>query len=314
MQLFEAALAKNDVIVFDGGLATELEAQGHDIGTHLWSAGLLRTNPQAIVDAHRAFLDAGAQCIISASYQASRGGLMSLGLSASAADGLILSSITLAQTARRQFLDDPADTGGVPMVAASVGPYGAALQDGSEYTGNYEVSRGALRTFHEQRLELLDESGADVLACETIPDIDEAAVLCELLRETRTPAWISFSCRDGQHISDGTTLENAVALFRDHPRVMAVGVNCTAPQHITSLIRVARLGAPGKAVVVYPNSGETYNAADNSWSGTVSPIDCAVAAGKWRDAGAIAIGGCCRMGPRHISEMRRYLSAPIAPA
>ncbi len=255
--MFEKALLRAGPVVLDGGLATELETQGFDIAGVLWSAALLQSNPGAIVNAHRAYLDAGADCIISASYQASRLGFMSLGLSATASDQLIASSVKLARTARSEFLAANPTTNRSPIVAASVGPYGAALADGSEYTGSYDISLTELREFHASRLEILDRSGADVLACETIPDIVEAQVLCELLRDVATPAWIAFSCRDEQRISDGTKLREAVALFADHPRVLATGVNCTPPGLITALIGEVQKGAPQKAVVVYPNSGET---------------------------------------------------------
>jgi homocysteine S-methyltransferase len=305
MHRFAAALARDEALLLDGGLATELEAQGYDINSRLWSAALLHQRPEAIVSAHLAYLEAGAQCIISASYQASREGLMSLGINATEADALIVRSVHLAQQARESFLAAHADTSLTPLVAASVGPYGATLHDGSEYTGSYAISEPGLRAFHEQRLQILDQAGADVLACETIPAIAEARVLGELLREAETPAWISFSCRNGRDLSDGTPLRDAAALFRDHPRVLAIGVNCTAPQFISSLITEIRSVAPDKAIVVYPNSGERYEAIDNSWHGTAKPLECAAAAAAWREAGAHMIGGCCRMGPEHIAAMGR---------
>jgi homocysteine S-methyltransferase len=304
---FARALERRGPMLLDGGLATQLEAQGHDLGNKLWSAALLRSDPQAIARAHRAYLEAGAECIISASYQASRQGFMALGLPAEEADRLIASSVEVAIAARDAFMRERPETRFVPLVAASVGPYGAVLHDGSEYRGRYGIDRPALRSFHQARLRVLDRCGADVLACETIPDCDEAEVLAELLAGARTPAWVSFSCRDGHSISDGTPIADVAARFRRHPRVLAVGVNCTAPQFVASLIREVRRAVPDKAVVVYPNSGERYDARDNSWHGTVSPLDCAVAAGEWRAAGATLIGGCCRMGPAHIAAIHRAL-------
>ena len=305
--MFEKALLRAGPVVLDGGLATELETQGFDIAGVLWSAALLQSNPDAIVNAHRAYLDAGADCIISASYQASRLGFMSLGLSAAASDQLIAGSVELARTARSEFLAANSTTNKSPIVAASVGPYGAALADGSEYTGSYDISAAELREFHSSRLEILDRSGADVLACETIPDIVEAEVLCDLLRDVATPAWIAFSCRDERRISDGTLLSEAVALFADHPRVLATGINCTPPGLITALIGEVRIGAPQKAVVVYPNSGETYHAADNSWSGSAGDADPEFDISAWLDAGATLIGGCCRTGPANIASIGRQI-------
>jgi len=305
--LFEKTLSRDGAIVLDGGLATELEAQGCDIGNELWSAGILRSNPSAIVDAHLAFLEAGANIIISASYQASRKGFMSLGLSEQQADDLIFSSVDLAHTARQKFLDAHADASLTPMVAASIGPYGATVHDGSEYTGDYDIDEEGLRKFHADRLHLLDRSGADVLACETIPNFSEARVLHDLLMDVESPAWVSFCCRDEQCISDGTALQEVAMIFRDHPRVLALGVNCTAPHLITSLIEEIRQATPNKAIVVYPNSGETYEVKDNSWHGSDSSIDCAEESSAWFNAGAKIIGGCCRVSPEHISAMRRNL-------
>lgn len=304
---FERALARAVPLVLDGGLATQLEAQGENLGTKLWSAALLRSNPGAIERAHREFLEAGAECIISASYQASRQGFASLGLSTEEADRLIASSVEVAIAARDAFVHEHPESMPVPLVAASIGPYGAVLHDGSEYRGRYGIDRAALRSFHEPRLRVLDACGADVLACETIPDRDEAVVLAALLETAMTPAWVSFSCRDERSISDGTAVADAAALFRDHPTVLAIGINCTAPQFVAPLIREIRRAAPDKTVLAYPNSGERYDARDNSWHGTVTPLDCAAAAREWHAAGASLIGGCCRMGPPHIAAIRRAL-------
>lgn len=308
---FAEALARQAPIVLDGGLATQLEAQGCDIANSLWSASLLTSDTRAIIDASRAYLDAGADCIATASYQASRAGFAQLGLSADEADRLMLLSVELAIRARDEFLVDNPVCERLPLIAASIGPYGAALHDGSEYSGEYDVGAGDLRAFHSERLQLFDTSNADVLACETIPSFVEANVIAELLRDCKTPAWMSFSCRDGRHINDGTPIEAAARLFRDHPVVLAVGINCTPPQYVRSLIGEVRKALPRVAVLAYPNSGETYNAATNSWTGTVSPLDCASAAAEWATAGAKLVGGCCRMGPEHIRAMAERLKGIV---
>lgn len=304
---FAEALLCKAPILLDGGLATQLEAQGCDINNVLWSASLLKTDPQQIVDASRAYLDAGAQCIATASYQASRDGFATLGLSASEADGLMLLSVALAQRARDEFQADHPGRGRVPLIAASIGPYGATRHDGSEYTGCYDIGTAALRALHSERLQLFDKSDVDVLALETIPSLLEAEVLAELLRACETPAWVSFSCRDEGRISDGTSIGEAASLFRDHPTVRAVGINCTPPQYVAPLIGEVRKALPDTAIVVYPNSGETYDVTDNSWSGTVSPMDCAAAAEEWILAGAKLVGGCCRIGPGHIKAIAERL-------
>ena len=300
---FAALLADSRPILIDGGLATQCEAMGHNIDGDLWCAVLLQNNPRAIVDASRAYLDAGAEIIATASYQASRQGLMATGLSADEADDLIVSSVSLAQQARDEFLRDNPDTHRTPLVAASVGPYGAVMHDGSEYTGDYDITEEDLFEFHRSRLEVLDGADADLLACETIPSIVEARVLCKLLHNVHCPAWISFSCRDEQHLCDGTPLAEAAILFREHPSVLAVGVNCVQPQLLLPLIQVIKDTVPDKAIVVYPNSGEVYNSDDNSWSGTVTDLQCEQSAQDWIDAGAGLVGGCCRIGPAQIAAM-----------
>ena len=194
------------------------------------------------------------------------------------------------------------------LVAVSLGPYGACLHDGSEYRGDYGVPAEALSEFHAGRLRLFDTIGADVLACETIPSLVEAQVLAELLAECATPAWVSFSCTDGAHISDGTPVEAAAALFRAHPTVLAVGFNCTPPQYAVELVRRFCESAPGKAVIAYPNSGETWNAEQGAWIGTSKPIDYARAASEWVAAGARIVGGCCRTAPNHIVAIRKAIT------
>lgn len=306
--MFENMLNSGLPIVLDGGLATELEAQGLRLTTDLWSAALLKSKPKAIVAAHRAYLDAGAQCVTSASYQASRKGFMTRGLSSWEADQLIVSSVALAKQARNEFMAEGQQKELTPIVAASIGPYGATLHDGSEYTGDYDLDESGLRDFHRERLLLLDRSGADVLACETIPSLAEARALANLLQDVDSPAWMSFSCRDALHLCDGTPVRQVAELFRDHPRVLAVGINCTPPEFITSLIGELKSVLPDKAIVVYPNSGERYESADNSWHGFVSPESCAESALEWLQAGAQLIGGCCRVRPDQIRAMREKIS------
>jgi homocysteine S-methyltransferase len=302
-------LDRHGPVILDGGLATQLEAMGFDIDSELWSAALLASEPRAIVDAHLAYLEAGAECIISASYQASRAGFVSRGYSAAEADRLIISSVELACTARDEFLSTNTDVQVQPVVAASVGPYGATVHDGSEYTGNYDVSDQDLHRFHASRLQLLDTAGADVLAVETIPNFREAEILRELLEDVATPAWVAFACRDARYISDGSEFAAAVALFSKHHRVLAVGINCTPPEFVLPLIETAKSVAPDKAIIAYPNSGETFHAEDNSWSGQACDLDKDFNVHAWHAAGAKLIGGCCRTGPQDIARIKSRLSS-----
>ena len=307
-QAFIRALERDVPLILDGGLATQLEAQGCDISNALWSASLLQSNPEAIVEAMRAYLDAGAECIATASYQASREGFANVGLSGEEANALMLLSVDLAEQARSEYLAANPGADFTPLIAASIGPYGAMLHDGSEYEGNYGVSAAVLRDFHAPRLQLFDASNADVIAVETIPSALEARVLVELLADCESPAWISFSCKDETHLVDGTPVAEVAGLFKDHPTVVAVGINCTPPQFVPELIRKVKVTVPKKAVIAYPNSGEVYSAEDGAWFGTVTPGDCASAASAWVDAGARIVGGCCRMGPEHIRAIRSLLS------
>jgi homocysteine S-methyltransferase len=302
---------KQGMLILDGGLATELEVRGYDLSTRLWSAHLLLTDPEAIRGVHLSYLESGADCIITASYQASIDGFTSLGLTEPQAAALMKKAVTLANEACDEYVEGSTSPGSEavrPLVAGSIGPYGAYLADGSEYRGDYGMSREQLRQFHEPRWEILADSQVDLFACETIPGFPEAEALLELLKQTPGIfAWISFSCRDGEHINDGTSIKDCAALFKDCEQVVAIGANCTAPQYISSLIEQVRAGAPGKPAVVYPNSGELYNGETKTWLGTSEPLNCGIAAKEWFKSGARLIGGCCRMRPEHIKAMRDAL-------
>ncbi len=299
----ESAIASRGVVILDGGLATELEARGHDLDHPLWSARLLESQPEAIRAVHRAYLDAGAECLITASYQASFAGFAALGIPARRARALIASSVTLAAEARAELAPrHPA------LIAASVGPYGAFLANGSEYRGDYRVSPRALYDFHAPRWEVLAQSQADLIACETLPNLAEAEVLLKLLEQTpERRAWFSFTCRDEASISAGTPIEAVADLLNDAPQVAAVGVNCTPPGWIEALVRRLAARLDGKPIVVYPNSGERYDSRHRGWRGVADPLDFGAAARRWRDAGARLIGGCCRTGPDHVRALRRAL-------
>ncbi len=297
-------------LVLDGGLATELEKAGFDLDHPLWSARVLATAPAAIAAVHRAYLEAGADCITAASYQATLAGFERDGRSRAEAEGLLKRSVTLALEARDRFWADERNRPGRlrPLVAASVGPYGAFLANGAEYTGDYDRGEAGLVDFHRERLRLLAASGADLLGCETIPSADEARALSTLLAGSLgPPAWISFSCRDGERLRDGTPLAECVRLVDPLPRVVAIGVNCTAPEHVLSLLRAAA-GATAKPLVAYPNSGEEYDPVQKAWRGTASRERWAELGRVWRTAGARLIGGCCRTGPEEVRRLRAALA------
>lgn len=294
-------------LLLDGGLSNELEKQGCDLNQKLWSAKLLESNPEAIILAHLSYLESGAQCIITSSYQATLPGFMAIGHNEASASELILRSVHLAKEARNRFLSlNPQAS--KPLIAASIGPYGAYLADGSEYRGDYGISDQALKDFHEPRITLLDTSEADLLACETIPSYREAKVLSEILENVKKPTWVSFSCKDGKHISDGIPIDQCASLFAYHPTVFAIGVNCTSPEFISELIRSIKTKSGNKKIVVYPNSGATYHAESKTWSSLSNLFSCEVMVKEWMDLGADIVGGCCGVGPQQIKAMRNVIS------
>ena len=303
--------ARNGILILDGGLATELEARGYQLSDGLWSARLLDTAPQAIWQVHADYLAAGADCIITSSYQASLPGFMDHGYSHSQAVELLRTSVELALSARETFWSKADNRPGRlrPLVAASIGPYGAYRADGSEYTGRYGLSENELVAFHRPRWSVLAASRAELLACETIPCALEARVLAGLLGETSgRPAWVSFSCRDGHHISDGTPLAEALAPFVDLPQVVALGVNCTSPGAVLPLLETLG-GVTAKPLIVYPNWAQGYDRQTQRWGVPSLAVDFAAAAQTWRQAGAVLIGGCCRTTPGHIAALRARLVA-----
>jgi homocysteine S-methyltransferase len=297
----------NYPLLLDGGLSNELERQGCNLNQELWSAKLLESNPEAIVLAHLSYLESGAQCIITSSYQATLQGFLALGYNKSSASELILRSVQLAEEARTRFMSLNPHVS-KPLIAASIGPYGAYLADGSEYRGDYVISDQELKNFHEPRINLLASSTADVLACETIPGFQEANVLSEILENVKKPAWVSFSCKDGKHISDGTPIENCAAFFAHHPTVFAIGVNCTSPKFISELIRSLKTKSGNKKIIVYPNSGAVYHAETKTWSGLSDLSSCEIMVKEWLELGADIIGGCCGIGPQQIMAMGKVIS------
>ena len=305
-------LAGGGTLVLDGGLATELERAGFDLDHPLWSARLLSERPRAIAAVHRSYLEAGADCITTASYQATTFGFRRAGATAAEAIGLLWRSVELALAARDAFWSGGSGqpVGRLrPLVAASVGPYGAFRADGSEYTGAYGLALDGLLDFHRERMRLLLEAGPDLLACETIPSAAEARALALLLAELgNARAWVSFSCRDASRLCDGTPFVDAVSTVAAVPQVVAVGVNCTAPSHVEDLLRAAA-AVTDKPLVAYPNSGETYDAEVKSWRGTSDPLDWGERARAWRGAGARLLGGCCRTGPDHVRAVRAALGS-----
>ncbi|MEV0481078.1 homocysteine S-methyltransferase [Streptomyces sp. NPDC050508] len=290
-------------LVLDGGLSNQLGAAGHDLSDELWSARLLADRPEAITEAHLAYFEAGADVAITSSYQATFEGFAKRGVGRERAAELLALSVELAREAAVR-----AHAKGVtrPLwVAASVGPYGAMLADGSEYRGRYGLTVDELARFHRPRLEVLAAARPDVLALETVPDADEADALLRAVRGLGVPAWLSYSIA-GDRTRAGQPLEAAFALAADADEIIAVGVNCSAPEDVDGAVETAAR-VTGKPVVVYPNSGETWDAEARAWTGratfTAEQVE------GWRTSGARLIGGCCRVGPGAITSIARTLTS-----
>lgn len=301
MDVIERASAKHGTLILDGGLSTQLELGGADLRNPLWSANVLLEDPRAVQAAHEAFLRAGADVLITASYQVSFEGFAARGLDAAVTERALRASVSLAREAAATVPD------GDVIVAASVGPYGAILADGSEYRGAYGLTHAELVSFHRRRIEILLDAQPDLLAIETIPSIVEAQALVEVLAgfpEAR--AWFAFTCADGATIADGTPFVEAVALVAASPQVVAVGVNCTSPEFVEDLIRVARR-VTDEPIVVYPNRGGGWDSATKRWLGEKGARLPDLAA-SWLTAGAALIGGCCGTDAADI----RALSSAVA--
>ena len=292
-------------VIVDGGLATELEASGHDLSDRLWSARLLLTDPGAIEAVHLAYYRSGAQVATTASYQATVPGFVEAGLDRATALAAIQGSVVLAQRARDRFAQETGRSIDGLLVAGSVGPYGAMLADGSEYTGEYDPGDEVLRDVHAPRIEALLEAGVDLLAFETIPTSREAAVLLDLLAESGAAAWLSYQCRDGETTAAGEPAAEAFALAADSPGIVALGVNCGPPRHVPALLDAAAAAAPGMPLIAYPNRGDTWEAAARQWVADDGyRYDPRVVA-TWTTLGATWLGGCCGTGPAEIAELAR---------
>ena len=330
-----AHLANGIPIVLDGALATYLETLGADISGSLWSADILLQDPALIKQAHLDYYRAGANVAITASYQASLPGLVKhIGGSEEEAKYLVRRSVELAQDARRSYVAETIaalnedekqkiakKAGSIEeyeqavveglFVAGSVGPYGAFLADGSEYRGDYTVSNDDMKSFHRGRIQSLVEAGVDILAIETIPSKREIEALVELL-QTEFPdqeAWFAFTLRDSEHIADGTLLNEVVSLFDDVQQVVALGFNCVPDDIALAALKIMAPLTKRGTLIVYPNSGEQWNAKAREWEGhRTEGSTLANKTVEWWHAGAGLIGGCCRTTPVDIGIMKKALS------
>ncbi|WP_369375694.1 homocysteine S-methyltransferase [Streptomyces sp. cg36] len=301
-------------LVLDGGLSNQLGDQGCDLSDPLWSARLLADEPSQIEEAHRAYVRAGAQVLITSSYQATYEGFVRRGVPRAEATSLLARSVDLARRAGEGRAPTEEAGGGVGRgegeppeaevwVAASIGPYGALLADGSEYRGRYGLTVKELERFHRPRIEALAAAEPDVLALETVPDADEAEALLRAVDGCGVPVWLSYSI-DGMRTRAGQALGDAFALAAGLDQVIAVGVNCCTPADADDAVELAA-SVTGMPVVVYPNSGERWDATARAWRGGATFDPSRVH--TWRAAGARLMGGCCRVGPAEIARLARFV-------
>ena len=306
MNRLDALLARGTSVI-DGGLSTQLERLGCVLEGSLWTGQALLATPELIERAHRDFIDAGAKVVITASYQLSRQGFEAVGLTAAEADEALRRSVQVARAAVASAVSAGVAEAGDVLVAASVGPYGAILHDGSEYRGNYGLTHDELVAFHSERIAVLASAEPDLFAVETIPDAVEAAAIAEVLAHyPEIPAWVSFSAGTEDTVWAGQSIADAVAAVDAVPSVRAVGVNCVEPGLVSGLVASIR-AVTDLPIVVYPNAGGAWDAASGEWSGSVAdPL--AAQASFWRAHGVALVGGCCGTDATAIAALSRALT------
>lgn len=311
VQEVKTALAHGG-LVLDGGSATTLEAKGHDLSSNLWSAAMLRDDPQAIVEMHLDFLRAGADVMETTTYQASRMGFAEAGMTPGEADEMLRVGCRLARMAVEIFMAEPRFDAtryafGRPLIAASIGPYGAAMADGSEYRGDYGITSDELRQFHLDRVTVLADCDVDLFAFETIPDLEEARVIVELMRRpefSQIPYWLSFTAGSERRLAGGALFSDAVKIAAAGANCVAVGLNCTKPEFITPLLFNAQDVEPQLARIVYPNAGRVWDAAARDWLDEGVKTLPAASVDAWHKLGVVMVGGCCGLGPEAMASLR----------
>ena len=304
---FDEVKEQKELIILDGAMATELERKGLNLNDELWSAKVLAEQPEAIKEVHYDYFKNGADAGTSASYQASMAGFIKKGYSKQEAKDLIAHSMELLLSARKDWWEKEGRESGrvFPLAIGSIGPYGAYLADGSEYTGNYQVSEQELQEFHIRRMEILKETGAELFALETFPCLYEAVLCANMMERIGADYFVSFSCKNNNQIHDGTTIAQCAKALTGLKHLKAIGVNCTQPQFVEDIIKQYK-EATTLPIVVYPNSGELYDANDKVWHGSKEQKTYGEWAKEWYQAGATIIGGCCRTTPNDINQIYHW--------
>ena len=299
-------LEQNGIMIIDGSMSTALEHMGADLNNKLWTASILANQPELVKQVHLNYFRAGADCGITCSYQATIPGFMAQGYTEEEAEDLIRRSVELFLKARDEWWQEEGKESGrpYPLCLGAVGPYGAYLADGSEYRGNYGLSDQELYDFHRRRMEILHEAGSDILLIETQPSLQEVLVEARIAEELGAEFWISFSCLNGKQICDGTMIRDCAEALdpEKYPHLKMIGVNCTKPEYLVSLIKELKAGT-SLPVAVYPNSGETYDPKTKTWSVSGRSMDFGDYALQYMMAGADAVGGCCTTVEKHVQQV-----------
>ena len=295
-------------MIIDGALASELQRRGCDLNDSLWSAKVLIEQPELIQQVHYDYFVAGADCAITASYQATPMGFAPKGIELEESIKLIKTSVKLAQQAKMQYLNDIKEDKAL-LIAGSVGPYGAYLANGSEYTGDYQLSESEFIAFHKDRVTALIDAGVDILACETMPSFLEIKALVKLIQQfPMVNCWFSLTLKDQKHISDGTPLTEVIEYLNSIEQIVSVGINCIALEKVTPALGVLSK-LTSKPLIVYPNSGEEYDPTTKQWHKN-HHHNCTFAnqLDTWIKLGAKLIGGCCQTTPEDIVEIHQLLN------
>lgn len=301
---------QNKLLITDGAAGTHLESMGCDLNDALWTAKVLKDNPEYIKQLHKDYFQAGADFGVTVSYQATIEGYMKQGYSQAQAIDLIKTSALLLLDAREEWwqTEGKAAQRLYPIAAASIGPYGAFLADGSEYRGDYTLSKQALYEFHKPRIEILWAQGLDLIAAETIPLLEEALVIAQIVQELGAQCWISFSARNESQISNGQAIAECVEALEAFACVAAIGVNCTAPKYIQGLVQAIQ-SKTQKPIVVYANLGNTYDPDTKTWcrhdtqASSSANISYQDYVRQWVNAGVKIVGGCCGTTPQEIKQI-----------
>ena len=281
--------------LIDGGLSTAIERLGGDVSGQLWTAGLAVTDPDKLLAAHRSFVEAGAEVIATASYQCDARAFESFGYDATRGRRVLADMTALARRATQ---------GTSTRVAASVGPFGASLANGSEYTGRYGVEWSVVEHYHREKLRILVDSGPDLVAVETIPLAREAQLIADLLVEYGAPpTWFSFGCADAHRTYGNDDLGVAVRGVSDYPNLVAVGVNCVAPATVSGALRTIRQAIGDRPLIAYPNHGRVWDAVARTWTGDDATASIDDSVDEWVSLGARFVGGCCGVGPTEIARL-----------